>query len=63
MSNISLNLSQTTIKALTKIAKEHDATLNEVALYVLTKGLAHYASSRDTSLPQIRPATATQKEL
>ena len=40
MSKISLNLSNDTIKYLSALAKENDATISEVARYLLAKGLA-----------------------
>ncbi len=48
MSRISLNLSQETIKLISAIAKENDATISEVARYLIARGLDNFDDEEAT---------------
>ncbi len=47
MSKLSLSLSSSTLQVISALAKEHDTTLDEMARYLLTKGLAQYSSTKN----------------
>lgn len=64
MSRISLNLSNETIKVISAIAKEHDATISEVSRYLLAKGLANYKnnSAEETTIVPTK-STSSQPQI
>ncbi len=62
MSRISLNLSNDTIKNLSAIAKENDATISEVARYLLAKGLAVYDNEELEDDHHVLPQSEVSKQ-